>query len=157
MRRRIAGALAPEPASGNGGRRNGTCELRRKFGAAADILHDAQMHGAKNVMRPEVEIPERPNMEGVPGAADESRCAIRVFPQHELAAMRTQVADQFGIRRRLSDLKREPLVRNEIQNLLFEDGAATEDALTVPTHRICRRRGRFRIRQSKTKEPEASI
>jgi len=71
--------------------------LKRRFGPAPDVLQYAQMNGAKNVVRPETKIPLWPNTESTPGTAEQCGGSIPIATEKKLAALGSEMADQFGI------------------------------------------------------------
>ena len=70
-----------------------TSLLKRQFRSPTDVFHHPQMNGAENVPRPKIEIPNGPDMQRVPGAADQRRGSVGVGQQDKLAAMGRQMID----------------------------------------------------------------
>src|SRR5437867_9215143 len=113
------------------------------------------MHGAEDVVRPPVEVPSGPDVEGIPRPADQRGGTITVVAELELATVRVQVTDQFRIGRHLHDIERQPAVGVDLSDLFLEEGSSAEPAGAIRADEIapiCRLR---RVRETEAKEPVA--
>ena len=123
------------------------------LGQSLDVIHHAEMHGAGHVTRPQIEIPARTDVEGIPARADQRRGAIVIILQNEPAAVERDVSVGFGIGRLLGDIEGEFLVRDELCDPLFYENAVAENALPIGADKISTVRGCRRIRKAKPENP----
>src|SRR5678816_1361120 len=111
------------------------------------------MHRAEDMLRPQIEIPRRPHMQCIPGAAGQGRAAVAVAAQHKLATMRCEMADQFGIGRRFENVECELFRWHEFNHALLENSVAAENATAISVDKRASCGGGYGIGQAEPEQP----
>ena len=117
------------------------------------MIHHAQMHGASHVARPEIEIPERPNVQSVPARAEQGGGSISVIAQDEPPPVQRDVSVGLGVSRLFDNIEGKFLARDKLSHPLPDHDPIAEHALPIRSDEVASVGGLCRIRETQAENP----
>src|SRR5258705_8209487 len=107
------------------------------------------------MLGPQIEIPRRPHMQRIPGAAGQGRAAVAVAAQHKLPAVWRKMANEFGIGRRFNNVECELFRWHELNHAFLKHGVAAENAAAIGIDKRTGCGGGYGIGQAEPEQPKA--
>src|SRR5450755_2939340 len=111
------------------------------------------MDGASHVARPDIEIPERTNVQGVPARAEQSGGSVSVIAQHELSPVQGNVSVSLGVSWLFDNIKREFFARDKLGHTLLDHDPIAEHALPTRSDEVAPVCCLSRVRETQAENP----
>ena len=117
------------------------------------MIQHAQMHGASHVARPEIEIPERANVQSVPARSEQGGSSISVISQDELSPVQCDVSVGLGVSRLFDNIKGEFFWWDKLSHPLPDHNPIAEHALPIRSDEVAVISCLCRIRETQAENP----